>query len=357
MRLKTFSAKNMNEALASVRAEMGPEAIIISSHRGKNGGLFVRAAVEDSVAEAKAESAAAVLREAETQSETVPAQSFEQSFQDGLVRRIRGEAPAPKPKPLNFNRAELLKVLHTHRTPEGLAHVLAENAEKSRLTDMTLALASALDLRMPTSSLFAAAQSTLMLSGPNGVGKTAVAAKIAAHARLAGRDVTLIASDTDGAGAVARLETFANHLDAKIVIAESAETLAKTIVAERATKNTVIVDTAGFDPRDGKARTAFSALTKIEGVETIAVVSAMSDAEEVSETVSALKSAGAQRLIVTCADLARRMGALLSAATRGLPLAHVTRSPFVAGGLETLTPLSLARLLLQSTNPDRGSPL
>ena len=76
MRLKTFSAKNMNEALASVRAEMGPEAIIISSHRGKNGGLFVRAAVEDSVAEAKAESAAAILREAETQSETVPAQSF-----------------------------------------------------------------------------------------------------------------------------------------------------------------------------------------------------------------------------------------------------------------------------------------
>jgi flagellar biosynthesis protein FlhF len=83
----------------------------------------------------------------------------------------------------------------------------------------------------------------------------------------------------------------------------------------------------------------------------------MSDAEEISETVSALKTAGAHRLIITCADLARRMGALLSAATRGLPLAHVTRSPFVAGGLETLTPLSLARLLLQSNNPDRGSTL
>lgn len=357
MRLKTFSAKNMNEALASVRAEMGPEAIIISSHRGKNGGLFVRAAVEDSVAEAKAESAAAILREAETQSETVPAQSFEQSFQDGLVRRIRGEAPPPKPKALNFNRAELLKVLHTHRTPEGLAHVLAENAEKSRLADMTLALASALDLRMPTSPLFAAAQNTLMLGGPNGAGKTAVAAKIAAHARLAGREVTLIAGDSEGAGAVARLETFANHLNAKIVVAESAEVLAKAIYAERAAKNTTIIDTAGFDPRDGKARTAFSALTKIEGVETIAVVSAMSDAEEISETVSALKTAGAHRLIITCADLARRMGALLSAATRGLPLAHVTRSPFVAGGLETLTPLSLARLLLQSNNPDRGSTL
>jgi flagellar biosynthesis protein FlhF len=357
MRLKTFSAKNMNDALSNVRSEMGPEAIIISSHRGKNGGLFVRAAVEDRVADARAESAAAALRETEAQTEAAPTQSFEQTFQEGLVRRIRGEPPPPKPKALNFNRAELLKVLHTHRAPEGLAHVLAENAEKSRLADMTLALASALDLRMPTVPLFGAAQNILMLAGPHGAGKTAVAAKIAAHARLAGRDVTLIAGDPEGAGAVARLETFANHLNAKVIVAESAETLANMIAAERAAKATIVIDTAGFDPRDGKARTAFSALTKIAGVETVAVVSAMSDAEEISETVSALKTAGAQRLIVTCADLARRLGALLSAATRGLPLAHITRSPFVAGGLETLTPLSLARLLLQSNNPDRGSTL
>jgi flagellar biosynthesis protein FlhF len=146
------------------------------------------------------------------------------------------------------------------------------------------------------------------------------------------------------------------HLNARIVATDSADMLAKTIASERATNRTTIVDTAGFDPRDGKARTAFSALTKIEGVETVAVVSATSDAEEIGETVTALKAAGAQRLIVTCTDLARRLGALLSASTRSLPLAHITRSPFVAGGLETLTPLSLARLLLQFNNPDRGSP-
>lgn len=355
MRLKTFSAKNMNEALASVRAEMGPEAIIISSHRGKNGGLFVRAAVEDSEAEAKAESAAAVMREEEAKT-SAPPPSFEQDFHDGLVRRIRGEPPPARPKALNFNRAELLKVLHTHRVPEGLAHVLAENAEKSRLADMTLALASALDLRMPTAPLFAATQSALLLMGPHGAGKTAVAAKIAAHARLAGRAVTLIASDAEGAGAVARLEAFANHLNAKIVVAE-AGSLGRLIAAERAANAAVIVDTAGFDPRDGKARAAFAALATHEEVEAVAVVSATADAEEIAETISALKTTGAKRLIITCVDLARRMGALLSASTRGLPLAHITRSPFVAGGLETLTPLSLARLLLQSNNPDRGSPL
>ncbi|MGZ5940335.1 MAG: hypothetical protein ACXWLD_09975, partial [Rhizomicrobium sp.] len=54
----------------------------------------------------------------------------------------------------------------------------------------------------------------------------------------------------------------------------------------------------------------------------------------------------ARRLIVTGLDLARRAGAVLAAATQDLPLAHVTRSPFVASGLESPTSLSLARLLL-----------
>ena len=39
----------------------------------------------------------------------------------------------------------------------------------------------------------------------------------------------------------------------------------------------------------------------------------------------------------------------------GVPLDHITRSPFIAGGLETLTPLSLSRLLIEArNNPDRA---
>ncbi len=65
---------------------------------------------------------------------------------------------------------------------------------------------------------------------------------------------------------------------------------------------------------------------------------------------------GARRLIVTGLDIARRAGALLAAASQDLNLAYVTRSPFVAGGLETLTPLSLARLIVETSgHADRGS--
>ncbi len=81
-------------------------------------------------------------------------------------------------------------------------------------------------------------------------------------------------------------------------------------------------------------------------LETVGVVSALSDAEEVSEMVEALAALGARRLIVTGVDLTRRMGAITAAATNGLPIAHITQSPYIAGGLESPTSLSHARLLL-----------
>ena len=129
-------------------------------------------------------------------------------------------------------------------------------------------------------------------------------------------------------------------------IVESAAELS-TLVGECTSKKTfVIVDTAGFDPRDAKARTAFAALGRIDRLETAGVVSALSDAEELCEIVEALSTLGARRLVVTGLDLTRRAGGLVAAATQGIPLAHVTRSPFIAGGLDSPTSLSLARLLL-----------
>ena len=338
MQLRTFLAKDMREALATVRADMGPEAVIISSEKSKGGGVTVRAALDTIEGDVPAEASA--------QAEAPLVADFETHHRDSLLRRLRGNGHSDRKSSLSFDRAELLGALNRHRLPEGMAHALAEIAAKAQLTDMTLALASALDKKMKPWPIDMHDANALLLVGPNGAGKTAVAAKIAAHARLAGRRTTLVASDCAGAGAVARLETFAKHLDSAVTTSESAAELTK-LVGECISKKTfVIIDTAGFDPRDAKARTAFTALGQIGRVESIGVVSALNDAEEISEIVEALAALGAKRLIVTGLDLTRRAGGLIAAATQGLPLAHVTRSPFIAGGLESPTSLSLARLLL-----------
>jgi flagellar biosynthesis protein FlhF len=355
MQLRTFLAKDMREALVNVRNEIGPEAVIVASERAKGGGIMVRAALDSEETDPGAESIARDL--AAALNPPIAPASFEANYHNGLIRRLRGERNSALPNAVGFNRAQLLTLLRAHRAPDGLAHVLAESAEKSALADMTLALASALDKRMRTNPLDLGNTGALLLMGPPGVGKTAVAAKIAAHARLSGREIELIASDVNGAGAVARLETFAKHVGAGIVMAETADALAKAVRVSASRNALAVVDTAGFDPRNAKSRTAYAALARIDGVEAIGIVAAATDAEEIAELSAALVTLGAKRLIVTGLDLARRAGAVLAAAAQGADLAHVTRSPFVAGGLETLTPLSLARLLIETDTggADRGS--
>ncbi len=349
MKLRTFLAKDMREALASVRVEMGPEAVIVASERAKGGGIVVRAALDE-------QSSDGATIEIAAETALAPA-SFEDQYREGLIKRLRTGVPQTTSRTnRNFDRAELLAILRGHRAPDTLAHELAEMAEKSQLGDMTLALASALDKRMRTSPLDLSKCGALLLCGPPGVGKTATAAKIAAHGKLTGRNVRLIASDSAGAGAVARLETFAAHIGATAVTADGAASV-QTLVAEAASDGALaIIDAAGFDPRHAKSRTVFAALARVDGVEAIGVLSAMADAEETVELTRALATLGATRVIVTCLDLIRRCGALAAAATQNIAFAHASRSPFVAAGLETLSPLSLARLLIESERADKASP-
>jgi len=347
MQLKTFIADDMQAALSQMRREMGPEAIIVSSQRAKEGGVLVRAAFDAPEAEPEAES------EPVPQEATVA--DFATSYRDNLLRRLR-EGTSTSAKAKTFSRAELIAMLREQRAPDSLAHVLAEAAEKTGLTDMTLALASALDMKMRAEPIDFATSSALLLVGPHGAGKTATAAKLAAHARLAGRAVKLIATDPAGAGAVARLQAFAGHVGAGFLVTETAETTANAIVECGLQKSLAIVDTAGFDPRNGRARAAFTALAQIQDLEAVGIVSANGDAEETAEIASALSLLGARRVIVTGLDSVRRSGGLLAAATQDLNLAFTTNSPYVAGGLETLTPLSLSRRIVETSgHADRGS--
>jgi flagellar biosynthesis protein FlhF len=348
MQLRTFTARDMREALVNVRAEMGDDAIIVASEKTKSG-IVVRAALD----RAEEENAEAPVEETTAEPETIATvASFEENYRDGLIKRLRGTPQANKTAAKPFHRTELLSLLGKHRLPDALAHDLAKTAEQSLLKDMTLALACALDRRMKSAPLDISKTGTLLLLGPNGVGKTALAAKIAAHARLAHRHVLLISTDAEGAGALPRLEAFADHLRLKVEVAGNAQALAEIVAQCRRDDALAIVDTAGFDPRNAKVRTAFQALAMIDGIEALGVVSATADAEETQDIIAALNLLGAQRIAVTGLDLPRRFGTLTAAACSGLGVAHITRSPFVAAGLETLTPLALARMLIESASRD-----
>ena len=336
MNLKTFLAKDMKSALEQVRADMGDNAVIIASRKVKDGSVMVRAAIEESERTVGLE-----------QASVSPLESYDARYRSSLVAKLRTQTPKDQANidagRLPVTRATLLGILRAERTPDALAHLLAEQAEKSGLADVALALASALDARMKISPIDVTKAAALLLTGPPGAGRTTVAAKLAAHARLARREVRFIATDTTGAGALARLETFATHLDAALFIAEDGQSFAK-LVAEAAKEGAlVIADTSGFDPRAHDSWRGLLDFTEAPGVEVLGVMSALTDAEEAAEMANALKELGVERLIVTGLDNARRRGALIALGLSGLAIAQVSRSPYLSEGLESLTPLGLAR--------------
>lgn len=221
---------------------------------------------------------------------------------------------------LNFPRADLRALLSTalkrHRLPESLAAALVREAAKFPEVSMDAALAFALDQRMTAAPIDFEKARGILLVGPTGAGKSAVAAKIIHAAKLIGRRTELARAD----GGLALFRTGTNPPDLLTVM-----------------------EADGFNPLNARAASAFSALGEIEGVQTIGVISALNDAEDVSDIVSAFRF---RRVIVTNMDRTRRLGAVLSAITGGARLAHVTHGPRPEEALEMLAPGALASLLL-----------
>jgi flagellar biosynthesis protein FlhF len=344
MELKTYIARDMQAALAAMRFELGEDAIIVASERTKDGGVLVRAAVEEPL-HVPSEAPAG-------DSSVVPFSSFEARYRRRLMAKLRSEPDyeATAAPSVPFDRETLLDALRAHRLPEQLSTELIESAERSAIDDMALALASALDKRMRTDPVDADVSGSLMIVGSFGVGKTGVAARLAAAAKSAGREVWLVATDVEGAGQLARLETLAAHLDVPVLPAPTIETFEQIVARARQQDVLIIADSAGFDPRGPVALDVPGS----EDMEKIAVVSAACDAEEAAETARLLKSHGVARVIVTGLDLVRRKGALVAFATSGLALAQVSASPYLADGLEPLSPLALARKLLAPMDAPRA---
>ncbi len=217
-----------------------------------------------------------------------------------------------------FPRADLRSFLGAamkrHRLPEALAQALVREA--ASYPDAGAALASALTRRMVPAPIDYEKARGILLVGPSGAGKSTVAAKIVHAATLIGRRTELSRAD----GGLALFRTGTNPPDLLTVM-----------------------EADGFNPLNARAASAFSALGDIEGVETIGVVSALNDAEDISDIVSAFRF---RRVIVTHMDRTRRLGAALAACMSGAQLAHVSYGARPEDALETLEPGTLAAQLL-----------
>ncbi|HEY9566488.1 MAG TPA: GTP-binding protein, partial [Thalassobaculum sp.] len=192
MRLKTFTAPSMAEAMQLVKTHLGSEAIIVSTQKG-DGGLGVRIT--------------AAIEAAEDED------SYDQYEDDA--------------DPLD----EIADALAHHNVPGELADRLTRAAGSLDADDPLLALAGALDQHFKFQPLPVASRRPVVMIGMPGAGKTVTTAKLATRAVMGRRPVAVITTDTQRAGGYEQLHAFTRLLEVDLQSAGSPGELRDALAA------------------------------------------------------------------------------------------------------------------------------
>ena len=284
MRLKLYRAPTLASAMAQVRVELGPDALIVSTRRSA-GGVEVTAALEPVV-------------------------------------------------PLIPDSAQLER-LRWHGVPQALAADLA-----------TGSLEQALEAKLRWVGLdLSPGSAPLLLAGAPGAGKTLTTARLATRLVMQGLTPMVISADGERAGAAEQLAAFTRLLGVMLIVAPDPLTLARAL-ARRPAGAPVLIDSAGIDPFTPAAQAGVASLAHASGATTALVLPAGMDAQEAADTAAAFKAAGAELLVATRLDPARRLGGIVSAAAAGLALTEAGIGPGAADGLLPMTPALLADRLV-----------
>lgn len=304
MRIRSFTARNEAEALQIVRREMGPDAIIVSTAAGRNGGVEVTAAAEG----------------------------------------------APPPVVDYGNPVDVIgAALDDHATPRKLQDKIIELVERSEQDHPVDALRWALDKMFQFTPLPVTAKKPVVLIGVPGVGKTVTVAKLAARCVMQGHAAICITTDSQRAGAVEQLEAFTKILKIDLLRAKNAASLGDALLAAGGDKN-IFIDTAGINIWQDQDRQQLQEIIKLCQTDPIFVCAAGIEPRDAAEIAKVFQDLGAKQMLLTRLDMTRRYGSILAAAEAGnFRLGDVSISAHVADGLSSLDAEKLARIYLPST--------
>jgi len=343
MRLRTFTAPDMPAAMKMVRAELGPDAIILTTehNKGKKGVTITAAA--------------------------------DPGDEDRGAKAAEKPAVAPRPSSSSTDnlRFELQNVLRFHNVPElFVAKMMRTSHEREWSTMLALdrvggppdekyLLGLALEKFLAGYYSFVPLpfddnRLRIMLVGAPGIGKTLTIAKIASRLTLtqdqSATNLTVITTDNKRAGGVEQLQAFTTILGLKLHVADSAKNLQKYI-EKLPPDMQILVDTAGCNPYDKAELSELKALAATSGIEPVLVLPAGGDSLETIDSVESFAAMPIKRILITRADTARRFGGILAAAAaHGLSFCNVSGSSSIIDTLQPVDGAFLAQLLLRYKN-------
>lgn len=380
MTAKRFIASTARAALQKVRAELGPDAVILSNRQVPEGAEIVAISAESigalagiaAPAEAAPAPVAVPAAPVAPAAEPRPLREFlkaapvvETPKADPVVRAasvLAKTAPAAKPARVaaapvvSANEAAMMaeiKAMKAMLTEQvsGFAwsDTLRQRPLRGRLMRLMLAagfsavLARKVVENLPDDYSETAATEWLRdvlarnitvqkggdiidrggvyaLVGPTGVGKTTTAAKLAARCVMkhGAAGLGLITTDDYRIGAQDQLRIYGRLLGVPVYVAQNAQDLQQAL-STMANRHLVLVDTTGMSQRDERVAEQHRLLVKMD-VQRLLLINATSQVETLDEVARVYNSSKATSplagAIITKTDEAARVGCALDVAIR-----------------------------------------
>jgi len=258
------------------------------------------------------------------------AELIDAGIQEVLVREINDELKAV--------------MLREHITREDLLRLQLARVLMSRLR---VARSLGERLRVPSTPRI------ITFLGPTGVGKTTTIAKIAAELVInQKRPVTLATTDTFKIAAVEQLQTYANILKCPLEVCQNAESFA-ALRDHLSPDDVVLVDTAGFGPRDEKKLVELSNVLSSVRTETHLCVSSTTRDADLMQVIQRFRIFEPEYLVFTKLDETTSYGNIYNlAAKTHMPLSYFTMGQRVPEDVEVATKERVADLILNLAGGD-----
>jgi flagellar biosynthesis protein FlhF len=377
MLVKTYHAKDMQQAMDTVIRELGSDAVILNSRKIRKKGLknlFRKPILEVMVAydpadvpavkklnvsnntgsvdkAAKAKPAALGSEQLERLDRRID--SIDSMLSDFIDKFsfVKREITYDYPEELQ----DLLIKMIDNQVREELAHSFAKQTEQILRKQSDSSAAEILEhlvleqLGRPEPILHKKfTQKVILVLGPTGVGKTTSIVKLAADfAVKKKKKVGIINTDTYRIGAQEQLQTYADILDVPLQVIYWVDEL-EAVLESMSDRDIIFVDTAGKRPGDEQHRDDVLRMVQVlKPEDTLLCLSASTGFAAIKEIVDTYGFVDNYRLLITKLDETKYRGSILNLSWYSQnPLAYVTTGQTVPDDIEIVNVESIANQIL-----------
>lgn len=382
MQVKRYEVASMNEAMSKIKNDLGPDAVILSSRKIRNGkqeSFEVMAARDentllnnygplgkgaaphgretgphedvfsffrDELKEIR-ESIEAFQRQNSLRRELAEMKETMNSFFDVLGMR-KGKMPQDLNQKIylhlvgnGFSRACACRIV------EAMNQAVSQSLQLSEADALTLAEKYIVN-SLPVIRENAQEKRIKMFIGPTGVGKTTTLAKLAArYSIMKKKNVGLITTDNFRIAAAEQLETYARIMGLRMERASTRETFERAL-RTFADKDIILVDTPGrARPDDGYLNKLEQTLPE-QSIETNLLINATGSEDHLENIISGYSRFQIDHLIVTKIDESGKFGTLYDVLSKtNKPVTYLTCGQNVPQDIEEVTPAKMANLMLR----------